>query len=136
MRPDEIPSQSAPLYEGATKAAYVVGPDGRYTIVPNGGTEAEVTVTEAAVAWFEQQAEAARLRVLAGETSPLDYHMWRRRMDVPTLAQATGYWRLTVRRHLRPKVFANLSREKLEHYASAMGICDPEMLRKIPSGEI
>ena len=132
MRPDEVPAQSAPLYEGATKAAYVVGPDGRYTIVPNGGTEAEVTVTEEAVAWFEQQAEAARCRVLAGETSPLDYHMWRRRMDVPTLASATGYWRMTVRCHLRPKIFAKLSRGKLERYALAMGIPDAETLQKIP----
>jgi len=136
MRPDEVPAQSAPLYEGATKAAYVVGPDGRYTIVPNGGTEAEVTVTEEAVAWFERQAEAARLRALAGETSPLEYHMWRLRMDVPTLASATGYWRLTIRRHLRPKIFARLPREKLERYARAMGIPDPETLREIPSGEI
>jgi len=131
MRPDEVPSQSAPLYEGATKAAYVVGPDGRYTIVPNGGAEAEVTVTEEAVAWFERQAEAARRRVLAGETSPLEYHMYRHRMDVPALAQAAGFWRMTVRRHLRPSVFARLPREKLERYAHAMGVADPETLRQI-----
>ncbi|MDR1012173.1 MAG: hypothetical protein LBM04_13785 [Opitutaceae bacterium] len=133
MRPDEVPSQSATIYEGATKAAYVVGPDGRYTIVPNGGDEAEVAVTEEAVAWFGQMAEAARLRALAGETSPLEYHMYRQRMDVPTLAQATGFWRITVRRHLRPAVFAKLPRKKLERHAIAMGIADPEQLRSIPA---
>jgi len=131
MRPDEVPTQSAPLYEGVIKAAYALGPDGRYTIVPNGGTETEVTVTEEAVAWFERQAAAARRRALAGETSPLEYHMYRQRLDVAALSQVTGYWRLTVRRHLRPSNFARLPREKLEHYARAMGIPDPEQLREI-----
>ena len=131
MRPDEVASQIAPLYEGATKAAYALGPDGRYIIVPNGGTEAEVTVTEEAVAWFERQAAAARRRVLAGETAPLEYHMYRHRMDVPTLAQTTGFWRMTVRRHLRPSAFARLPREKLARYAAAMGIPDPNTLRTI-----
>lgn len=132
MRPDEVPSKSAAIYEGATKAAYAVGPDGRYTIVSNGGSEAEVTVTEEAVAWFEKMAAAARQRALAGGTSPLECHMYRQRMDVPALSQATGFWRITVRRHLRPAVFAKLPREKLERYAFAMGVADPEQLRKIP----
>lgn len=133
MRPDEVPSKSAAIYEGATKAAYVVGEDGRYTIVPNGGTEQEVAVTEEAVAWFERMAAEARDRVRAGATSPLEYYMYRQRMDVPTLSQATGFWRITVRRHLRPAVFARLPREKLGRYAFAMGIADPEQLRSLPA---
>ncbi|MDR0353673.1 MAG: hypothetical protein LBI02_10135 [Opitutaceae bacterium] len=131
MRPDEVPSESAPLLEGATKAAYVVGPDGRYRIVPNGGTEAEVTVTEEAVAWFRQMADEARLRALAGKTSPLEYHMYRRRLDPASLAQAAGYWRWRVRRHLRPAPFARLTAGQLARYAAAMGIADPEQLRRL-----
>jgi len=131
MRPDEVPSQSSLLFEGSTKAAYVLGPDGRYVIVPNGGTEDEIVAAEESVAWFERMAGDARRRALAGATSPLEYHMYRCRMDVATLAQATGFWRLTVRRHLRPKNFARLTSEKLARYAGAMGIAAPETLRGV-----
>ena len=122
MRADEVPGRSAPLYEGQHKAAYVLGADGRYTIVPNGGTEAEVTVTEEAVAWFDRQTAAALDRARRGVSSPLEYHMWRQRMDEPTLAQAAGLWRWRVRRHLRPAAFARLPDRLLARYADALGL--------------
>ena len=131
MRPDEVPSQSSPLLQGVLKAAYALGPDGRYIVVPNGGTEDEIAAAEETAAWFEHKAGDARRRALAGETSPLEYHMYRCRMGVLTLAQATGFWRLTVRRHLRPKNFARLSQKKLARYAGALGIDDPETLRVV-----
>jgi hypothetical protein len=122
MRADEVPKDSAPLLEGVTKAAYALDADNRYVIVPNGGTEAEITVTEEAVAWFERLAQDALARARRGEASPLEYHMYRQRLDVPTLAQATGLWRWRVRRHLRPARFQRLSAPLLERYADAMGV--------------
>ena len=122
MRPDEVPEQSAPLLEGQRKVVYVVDKDGHYLIAQSGGDEAEITVTEEAVAWFARQAENARQRALRGETSPLEHHMFRLRMDVPTLAQATGLWRWRVRRHLTPKGFARLSPQLLERYAEATAL--------------
>jgi hypothetical protein len=122
MRPDEVPQENAPVLGGVRKVVYVVDQDGHYLIAQSGGMEAEVTVTEEAVAWFARLAEDARQRALRGETSPLEYHMFRLRMDVPTLAQATGLWRWRVRRHLRPKGFARLSPKLLERYADAMGL--------------
>jgi hypothetical protein len=104
------------------KVVYVVDKDGHYLIAQSGGMEAEVTVTEEAVAWFARQAEDAHQRALRGETSPLEYHMFRLRMDVPTLAQATGLWRWRVRRHLTTKGFANLTPKLQELYAEAMGL--------------
>jgi hypothetical protein len=122
MRADEVPKDSAPLLEGVTKAAYALDENNRYVIVPNGGTEAEITVTEEAVAWFERLAQAAYVRARQGEACSLEYHMYRQRLDVPTLAQATGMWQWQVRRHLRPAVFARLSAVMLERYADAMGL--------------
>lgn len=122
MRADEVPQESAPLLEGVTKAAYVLDEHNRYVIVPNGGTEAEIAVTEEAVAWFARLAEEAKRRARRGETSALEYHMFRQRLDVPTLAQATGLWRWRVRRHLRPAVFARLPGPLLARYADAMGV--------------
>ena len=75
-----------------------------------------------AVAEFRRLAEEARARVLRGEASPLEFHMYDRRMDLPTLAQTTGLWRWRIRRHLRPAVFARLPERLLLRYADALGI--------------
>ena len=131
MRPDDVPRESAPILGGVTKAAYVLEQKNRYIIVPNGGTEAEVAVTEEAVAWFERLAAEALARAQRGQTSPLEVHMYRQRLDVPTLAQATGLWRWRVRRHLRPARFARLSPALLQRYAEAMGLT-VETLRRLP----
>jgi hypothetical protein len=122
MRADDLPAESAPLLEGVRKAAYVVDAAGRYQVAPNGGTEAEVAVTEEAVAWFARLADEARRRAETGSGSALEYHMYRQRMDVETLAQATGLWRWRVRRHLRASAFARLSPATRARYAEALGM--------------
>ena len=129
MRADEVPERSAPLFEGQRKVVYVVDEQGRYRVARSGGTEAEVTVTEEAVAWFARMADGARARAVRGEASPLEYHMYRQRMDVPTLAQATGLWRWRVRRHLRPAVFARLSPALLARHATALGVSVEQLQR-------
>ena len=67
--------------------------------------------------------------MLAGQTSALEYHMYRVRMDVPLLAQASGIWQWRIRRHFRPAVFARLSPALLATYADAMGL-SVEQLKK------
>ncbi len=130
MRPDEVPQESASIFEGQRKAVYVVDKNGHYQIAQSGGSEAEVTVTEEAVAWFVKLAEDAHQRALRGEASPLEYHMFRLRLDEPTLASATGIWRWRVRRHLTAKGFARLSPNLLARYADAMGLT-AEQLKKL-----
>ena len=122
MRPDEIPEGDAPILGGVRKVMYVVDEAGRYQTARSGGMEAEVTVTEEAVAWFAKLAAEARERGRRGESSPLEYHMYRVRLDVPTLASAAGLWRWRVRRHLRPTVFARLSPRLLARYADTLGL--------------
>jgi hypothetical protein len=76
---------------------------------------------------FEELAAAALERVRAGQSSPLEVHMYRARMDVSVLAQASGIWRWRVRRHMRPAVFARLSKALRARYAQTFGI-KPEQL--------
>ena len=52
MRTDDVPVRDDPLFEGQRKIVYVVDAQGRYVLAGSGGSEAEVAVTEAAVAWF------------------------------------------------------------------------------------
>jgi hypothetical protein len=53
--------------------------------------------------------------------------MYRARMDVPLLAQASGLWRWRVRRHLRPDVFARLSSALRARYAEALGMASDQL---------
>lgn len=122
MRTDQVPQDGNSTFEGQRKAMYALDENGAYTLVASAGWEAEEMVTTEAVAWFEQQAQAALQRARKGDSSPLEYHMYAQRMDVPTLAQATGLWQWRIRRHLRADVFSKLAESRLQQYAEALGI--------------
>lgn len=130
MRDGEVPQEGNATLEGHRKAVYAVGSDGRLHIVPSRGWEVEEVVTRQAVEDLERHAEDARRRCHAGLTSPLEFHMYRARMDVALLAQTTGLWRWRVRRHFRPEVFARLPQELRRRYAEALGV-EPAALDKV-----
>jgi len=122
MRERDVPQEVNALLEVHRKAVYAVGDDGKLRIVASRGWEVEETVTRQAVEHLERCAQEARRRVLAGQSSPLEYHMYRARMDVALLAQAAGLWRWRVRRHFRPEVFARLPQHLRQRYAAALGL--------------
>jgi len=122
MRERDVPQEGNAVLEGHRKAVYAVGDDGKLRIVASRGWEVEETVTRQAVEHLERCAQEARRRVLAGQSSPLEYHMYRARMDVALLAQAAGLWRWRVRRHFRPEVFARLPQHLRQRYAAALGL--------------
>ena len=122
MREREVPQEVNRSLAGHRKAVYAVADDGRLRLVPSQGWEVEEIVTRQAVEDLERHAEEARARALAGAASPLEYHMYRARMDVALLSQATGIWRWRVRRHFRTGVFARLPLALRRRYAEALGI--------------
>jgi len=122
MRERDVPQEGNATLAGHRKAVYAVGDDGQLRLVPSRGWEVEEIVTRQAVEDLERRADQARGRALAGAASPLEYHMYRARMDVAMLAQATGLWRWRVRRHLRPQAFEQLSVSLRRRYAEALGI--------------
>jgi hypothetical protein len=122
MREREVPQEVNRSLAGHRKAVYAVADDGKLRLVPSQGWEVEEIVTRQAVEDLERHAEEARLRALAGAASPLEYHMYRARMDVALLSQATGIWRWRVRRHFRAGVFARLPLALRRRYAEALGI--------------
>jgi len=117
-----MPQEGNRTLAGHRKAVYAAADDGRLRLVPTRGSEVEEIVTRQAVEDLEQRAAEARARALSGESSPLEYHMYRARMDVTLLSQATGLWRWRVRRHFRPEIFARLSLALRRRYAEAFGI--------------
>lgn len=129
MLDSEVPQEGNSTLGGHRKAMYARGADGKLHIVQSAGWEVEEIVTRQAVDDLLRLTEEARQRVLAGQTSALEYHMYRVRMDVPLLSQASGIWQWRIRRHFRPAVFAGLSASLLATYADAMGMT-VEQLKK------
>jgi len=122
MNINDVPQEGNATLAGLRKAVYARNADNRIVSVASAGWEVEEIVTQQAANIFSAYATAARARVLAGESSPLEYWMYARRMDVATFAQSSGIWRWRIRRHFRPALFARLSPAMLDRYADALGI--------------
>jgi|SRR5436309_4617847 hypothetical protein len=126
-----VPQEGNATLGGHRKAVYARDADGQMVIAASRGWEVEEIVTSHAVQALHAQAEAARQRVEAGLASPLEFWMYERRMDLPLLAQTSGFWQWRVKRHLRPDGFAKLSTQQLERYAQALGMA-PAALQRLP----
>jgi len=130
MLDNEVPQEGNSTLGGQRKAMYARGTNGKLHIVPSAGWEVEEIVTRQAVDDLNRLAEDARQRVITGQTSALEFHMHRVRMDVPLLSQVTGLWQWRIRRHFRPDIFQGLSAGLLKRYGDAMGL-SVEQLQKV-----
>lgn len=131
MRSKDVPQDARPEYGGERRAVYAIDESGHYAAVPSAGWRADEIVNQQAVDEYRRLADEALARARAGTASPLEFHMYDRRMELETLAQATGLWRWRVRRHLRPARFARLSPELRRRYADALGV-SLEQLGRLP----
>lgn len=131
MDKQSVPQDQSTTYEGLKRLVYAVDEDGKYVGVTSSGWEVESFSTELAVAEMIRQRNDAWQRAKSGQCSPLEYHMFRNRMDFETLAMTTGIWRWRIRRHFKPHVFAKLSDTMLSRYASVMGV-GVELLKQLP----
>ncbi len=131
MDVNEVPQEGNRTLGSHRKALYAKDADGKMVIVPSRGSEVDETVTMQAVERMHAQAEEARSRALAGQTSPLEYWMYARRMDVALLSQVTGIWQWRIRRQFDPQRFERLAESQLSRYAEALGLTS-DQLRALP----
>ena len=131
MKKDEVPQDAASTYGGVRKLLYAVDDSGAYTGVKSAGWEPEAFANIQAVDELNRLRDEAWARAKAGKASPLEYHLYRRRMEPATLQAVTGFWGWRVRRHLTPEVFARLPDRILSRYAEAMDLTVAE-LRALP----
>lgn len=128
---ETVPQEGNRTLGNHRKALYTKDTSGRMVIVPSCGSEIDETVTMQAVDRLNKFAEIARMRAANGESTPLEYWMWAKRMDVTLLSQVTGMWQWRIRRHFHPAIFARLSPVLMERYAEALGL-SVDQLRKLP----
>ena len=122
MKIKEIPQDSIKTLGGEKKALYALDENGRYTTATTTGWEVEKIVLLDALADYDRKAKEARQRVLKNRTSPIEYFMYIRRMDLTTLAQAMGLFKWQVKRHLKPEIFRKLHEPVLRQYADLFRI--------------
>ena len=127
---DAVPQEGNRTLGNHRKAIYAKDALGRMVIVPSRGSEVDETVTLQAVDRMHRLAQAARVRVESNDSSPLEYWMWAKRMDVALLSQVTGIWQWRIRRHFHPAIFKRLSPTLMTRYAEAMGL-SADQLKKI-----
>ena len=128
---DAVPQEGNRTLGNHRKALYAKDSNGRMVIVPSRGSEVDETVTLQAVDRMNMFAETARARVAANQSSPLEYWMWAKRMDVALLSQITGMWQWRIRRHFHPAIFERLSPKLARRYAEALGL-GIDQLKKLP----
>lgn len=132
VKDHEVPQDAATShYGGARKLIYALDSKGDFVGVQSSGWEAEADATTIALALLAQQCEDSWRRAQQDETSPLEYYMYYRRMDVALLAQTSGFFKWRIRRHFKPKIYARLSEKNMLRYAEALEL-DITTLRHLP----
>ncbi len=132
MKKEQVPQDNASTYEGHKRLLYATDDIGNYDRVQSSGWEAEEFATSLAVNEFHRLAKNAWFKAKAGESSPLEYHMYCRRMDIALLAQTSGLFQWRIRRHLKPKYFTKLSPALLKRYSEALDL-PVETLQQLPT---
>ncbi len=135
MDNSKVPQHNISTYANHKKAIYATDENGEYTIVASSGWNVEEEATKQALMELERLAGLAYERVATGKVSPLYFHMYDRRMDLQTLAQATGMFKWRIKRHFRPMIFERLSGKMVERYADTLGISVKNLCMLPPRGE-
>lgn len=128
MKKNQVPQDDENLFEGKFgKLQYALDEDGNYVGVQSVGWEPENTALQNAWEEINENVEEAKQRIKDGLASPLLYHMEKNLMDAKLLADHAGFFKFTVKRHLKPAVFQKLSDKKLQVYADVFKITIDEL---------
>lgn len=129
MKINDVPQDDAGfLKEGKVRdVCYAVDEEGNYKQVLSLGWEPKNDAMRHAWSHVQEKAEKVRQHVLNGKYSPIAFHMERSMMTAGLLAQYTGFSRLKVKRHMKPKAFGLLTYEELSAYAEAFNLTVDEL---------
>ena len=135
MKRADVPQQPDADLELTALGYYVTNDRGGFDIVPSQGWEAINAAYGEQVQFLTEVLARARQKVESGEASTLYYHMEARQFTPKLLAQYLGMWTFQVKRHFKPRVFAQLSAEVLERNARFFRITVEE-LRTLPDPSV
>lgn len=133
MKKSEVPQDKSNL-ESANfrELCYAVDENGEYTTEHTTGWDPKTIALSNAIEKIKERVEAAKQKVHANETSPIEYYMELNKMDLSVLASYVGIWKWRVKRHFKPSVFSKLNSKTLQKYAEVFEI-SVEQLQHIES---
>jgi hypothetical protein len=127
MKKEDIPQDDGALNKLTREIVYATDSTGNYTTELSTGWDVKAKALDVAWEDIAQRIENARQKVLNHEASPILYFTELRLMDIGIVAAYTGFWKWTIRQHLKPAVFKKLSDQKLKKYAEAFNISVEEL---------
>lgn len=123
MKKEEIPQDRSNLETAKFKElCYAVDDDGKYMTAQSTGWDPKTIALDNALQEINERVEIARQKVIANQTSPIEYYMELHKMDLSILSSYVGIWKWRVKRHFKPSVFKNLKNSTLEKYAEVFEI--------------
>lgn len=129
MKKNNIPQDNGSIND----LYYAVDEEGNYITATSTGWDPKKIALDNAVQEINERTAEARVRVLNGDTSPIEYYMELNRMDIGILSSYVGFWKWRVKRHFKPKHFTKMSLENLKKYADVFEV-SVEKLKNIENG--
>ncbi len=127
MKKEDIPQDDGALNKLTKEVVYAVDNSGNYTTELSSGWAVKTTALDLAWEDIEQRIENARQKVINKEASPILFFIELRLMDIGIVSAYTGFWKWSIKQHLKPAVFKKLSEKKLNKYAEAFNISVEEL---------
>ena len=134
MKKEEIPQDRSNLETAKFKElCYAVDDEGKYVTAQSTGWNPKTIALDNALQEINERVEIARQKVIANQTSPIEYYMELHKMDLSILSSYVGIWKWRVKRHFKPSVFKKLKNSTLEKYAEVFEISvnDLQQIKKL-----
>lgn len=122
MQKKDIPQDPSALVNYIKELCYAVGDNGTYETANSTGWDVKTNALNVAWQDIEKRIIDAKQKVEKGEASPILFFMELRLMDLGIVAAYTGFWKWTIKRHMKPNVFKRLSNSQLQKYADVFEI--------------
>lgn len=122
MKKSEVPQDASFLRDISREVCYAKNEDEKYETTLSRGWNIKHEALLLAWEDISERQQHARQQVSKGLKSPIYYFMEKNLMDLALLSAYTGFWKITIKRHFKPKVFAKLSHKKLLRYARAFDL--------------
>ncbi len=126
MKKIVIPQEKNKTIDGQQKVMYAPNDKGEFETFQY-GSSVEEYATSLAVEEYNILMKKSKENILSGLSSPIEYFMYKNRMDVPTLASIVGKFQITVKRHSKSNIFKKLNKKILTQYADAFDISIEEL---------
>jgi hypothetical protein len=127
MKLNEIPQDKSALANFTKEVCYAKNDENKYQTTLSSGWEVKNEALNEAWKDIYEDRELAKKQVKEGKYSPIYYYMILNLMDVGILSDYTGFWKINIKRHFKPTVFAKLTDKKLNVYAKVFKISVTEL---------